>query len=39
MVEQLVSPIYYRVLVTGQPVDREFTDALVDQCLARFTQA
>jgi AcrR family transcriptional regulator len=27
-VDQLVGPIYYRVLVTGQPVSQEFTDAL-----------
>jgi hypothetical protein len=25
---------YYRVLITGQPVPPEFTDALVDQYLA-----
>jgi AcrR family transcriptional regulator len=30
-VDQLVGPIYYRVLVTGQPVPREFTDELVRQ--------
>lgn len=34
-VDQLVGPVYYRVLVTGQPVPPEFTDALVDQYLAR----
>jgi AcrR family transcriptional regulator len=28
-VDQLVGPIYYRVLVTGEPVPREFTDHLV----------
>jgi AcrR family transcriptional regulator len=33
--DQLVGPVYYRVLVTGQPVPPEFTDALVDQYLAR----
>lgn len=33
-VDQLVGPIYYRVLVTGQPVPPEFTDQLVDRCLA-----
>jgi AcrR family transcriptional regulator len=33
-VDQLVGPVYYRVLVTGQPVPPEFTDALVDQYLA-----
>ncbi|HEV3361513.1 MAG TPA: TetR/AcrR family transcriptional regulator [Pseudonocardiaceae bacterium] len=34
-VDELVGPIYYRVLVTGQPVDGPFIDALVD----RFTTA
>jgi AcrR family transcriptional regulator len=34
-VDQLVGPIYYRVLVTGQPVPREFTDLLVDQFLTQ----
>jgi AcrR family transcriptional regulator len=34
-VDQLVGPIYYRVLVTGQPVPREFTDQLVHQFLVR----
>jgi AcrR family transcriptional regulator len=33
-VDQLVGPVYYRVLITGQPVPPEFTDALVDQYLA-----
>lgn len=28
-VDRLVGPIYYRVLVTGQPVSPKFTDALV----------
>jgi AcrR family transcriptional regulator len=32
--DELVGPVYYRVLVTGQPVSPEFTDALVDQYLA-----
>jgi AcrR family transcriptional regulator len=32
-VDQLVGPIYYRVLVTGQPVPRAFTDTLVDRFL------
>jgi len=32
-VDQLVGPIYYRVLVTGEPVTREFTDHLVDRFL------
>lgn len=32
-VDQLVGPVYYRVLVTGEPVIREFTDYLVDRFL------
>jgi len=28
-VDRLVGPIYYRVLVTGEPVDKRFTDSLV----------
>jgi len=34
-IDQLAGPIYYRVLVTGQGVPPEFTDALVDRYLAR----
>jgi AcrR family transcriptional regulator len=34
-VEMLVGPVYYRVLVAGEPVPGEFTDQLVDQFLAR----
>lgn len=34
-VDQLVGPIYHRVLVTGDPVDRTFTDRLVDSFLRR----
>lgn len=30
LVQRLVSVVHYRVLVTGEPVTREFTDALVD---------
>jgi AcrR family transcriptional regulator len=29
-VDRLVGPVYYRVLVTGEPVGRPFTDRLVD---------
>jgi AcrR family transcriptional regulator len=32
-VDQLVGPVYYRVLVTGQAVPPAFTDALVDRYL------
>ena len=34
-VDELLGPIYYRVLVTGQPVTREFTDRLVQQFLTQ----
>ncbi|MEV4471961.1 TetR/AcrR family transcriptional regulator [Nonomuraea salmonea] len=34
-VDQIMGPIYYRVLVTGEPVTREFTDTLVDAVLSR----
>ncbi|MFI5606275.1 TetR/AcrR family transcriptional regulator [Amycolatopsis sp. NPDC051903] len=33
-VEQLIGPIHYRVLVTGAPVTRRFTDDLVDRFFA-----
>ncbi len=36
-VDELLGPVYYRVLVTGEPVDRPFTDRLVDSYLRRFT--
>ena len=32
-VDELVGPVYYRVLVTGQPVPAEFTDALAERYL------
>ena len=34
-IDQLAGPVYYRVLVTGQPVLRQFTDALVDRYLVQ----
>ncbi|HEY6793044.1 MAG TPA: TetR-like C-terminal domain-containing protein, partial [Trebonia sp.] len=34
-VDELLGPIYYRALVTGEPVDRQFTDRLVDHYLRR----
>ncbi|MDT3400101.1 TetR/AcrR family transcriptional regulator [Streptomyces sp. B1866] len=37
--DQLVGPVYYRVLVTGQSVDAAFTDALVDALLDRAERA
>ncbi len=33
LVERLVGVVHYRVLVTGEPVSRDFTDALVDSLL------
>ncbi|MGD0558702.1 MAG: TetR/AcrR family transcriptional regulator [Streptosporangiaceae bacterium] len=35
-IDELLGPIYYRVLVTAEPVDRSFTDRLVDHYLRRF---
>lgn len=32
--ERLVGPVYYRVLVTGEPLDDDFLDGLVDAFLA-----
>jgi len=34
LVERLVGAVHYRVLVTGDPVSRDFTDALVDAFLS-----
>ncbi|WP_256502278.1 TetR-like C-terminal domain-containing protein [Pseudonocardia humida] len=34
LVDRLVGPVHYRVLVTGDPVPGEFTDALVAAVLA-----
>ena len=36
-VDQLIGPVYYRVLVTGEPVGRPFTDGLVDGYLRRLS--
>jgi len=36
-VDQLVGPIYHRVLVTGAPVDQTFTDQLADDFLCRLS--
>ncbi|WP_246398107.1 TetR/AcrR family transcriptional regulator [Mycobacterium vicinigordonae] len=33
LAERLVGPIHYRVIVTGEPVDDAFVDALIDSCL------
>ncbi|GAA1917557.1 TetR/AcrR family transcriptional regulator [Streptomyces durmitorensis] len=35
--DQLVGPLYYRVLVTGEPIEPEFIDRLVDGFLRRST--
>ena len=36
--DQLVGPVYYRVLVTGEPAGRPFTDRLVDSYLRGLSQ-
>lgn len=36
--DQLVGPLYYRVLVTGEPIDEDFLDRLVDGFLIRRTR-
>ena len=33
-IDQLAGPVYYRVLITGEPVPAAFTDAIVDAFLA-----
>jgi AcrR family transcriptional regulator len=33
-IDQLAGPVYYRMLITGQPVTPAYTDALVDRFLA-----
>lgn len=38
-IDQLVGPIYHRVLVTGDPVDQAFTDRLVANFLRRVQAA
>jgi hypothetical protein len=35
-VDELLGPVYYRVIVTGEPVGREFTDRLADNYVRRF---
>jgi AcrR family transcriptional regulator len=35
--DELLGPIYYRALVTGEPIDGQFTDHLVDHYLRRPT--
>lgn len=35
LAERLVGPIHYRVIVTGEPVDDTFLDAVVDDVLSR----
>ncbi|MCM2417758.1 TetR/AcrR family transcriptional regulator [Streptomyces sp. RKAG293] len=37
--DQLVGPVYYRFLVTGEPIGRDFTDRLVDAFLHRAGRA
>jgi catechol 2,3-dioxygenase-like lactoylglutathione lyase family enzyme len=33
-IDQLAGPVYYRVLITGEPVTPDYADALVDRFLA-----
>lgn len=33
--DQIVGPLYYRVLVTGEPIGRDFTDRLVRSFVSR----
>ena len=33
LIDQLVGPIYYRILITGAPADREYAERLVDALL------
>ena len=33
LIEQIVGPIYYRILITGAPVDRDYAERLVDVVL------
>lgn len=34
--DELLGPVYYRVLVTGEPVSRGFTDQIIEGFLARY---
>jgi AcrR family transcriptional regulator len=36
--DELLGPVYYRALVTGEPIDRQFTDHLVDHYLRRLAR-
>ncbi len=38
VIDQLVGPIYYRVLISRQAVPPQFTDALVDRYLAQLSE-
>ena len=33
LLDQLIGPIYYRVLVTGAPIDTDYLEALIDGAL------
>src|SRR5260370_29738091 len=33
LIDQIVGPIYYRILITGAPADREYAERLVDAVL------
>jgi hypothetical protein len=34
LIDQLVGPIYYRILITGTPADRGYAEHLVDAVLS-----
>lgn len=38
VIDRLVGPVYYRVLITREDVGRPFTDTLVHRCLAELGQ-
>src|SRR5260370_12215599 len=33
LIDQIVGPIYYRILITGAPADRDYAERLVDAVL------
>ena len=33
LIDQLAGPLYYRILITGAPADRDYAERLVDAVL------
>jgi len=33
LIDQVAGPIYYRILITGAPADRDYAESLVDAVL------